>query len=255
MVALALDPALDALKGWARVIKEDIKDPVPEEIFFWTLEAMCDGDLAVYATIALISFDTYCRPSESLGLHAADINRPRPGAGKGYNKWVVHFAPADRGLYTKTRHQDDSVLLGIGNRSFVLRVTAALLRARPRGALFGDCSLAAYERAFAVAAAARHLEKLRITPHSARHSGPSNDMLHDRTDLQAVQKRGRWECLQSVRRYEKNANTLATNSIVFRYSVGRSSWISGKIREQTVDVLGERPEMIQSSSTTPATRH
>ena len=207
-MAAELDPAAQALKGWARLVRDVIKDPVPESIFFWLLEAMTDAGAGLYATAGLISFDTYCRPSEALALDAADVIRPRAAAGRGYARWVIHFAPADRGMFSKTRQQDDSVIAGIGPRGFMTKILAAALRARPSGPLFAGCSLFEYERAMQVAVGKRQLGALNITPHSARHSGPSNDFLQGRVDLKGIQKRGRWETLTSVRRYEKNAKLM-----------------------------------------------
>lgn len=49
---------------------------------------------------------------------------------------------------------------------------------------------------------------LEPTPHSPRHSGPSNDLLLERMHLLDAQKRGRWVSARSVQRYEKHARVI-----------------------------------------------
>lgn len=49
----------------------------------------------------------------------------------------------------------------------------------------------------------KSLVGLQATPHNVRHGRPSDDMYFDKITLKEVARRGRWHCLQSVRRYEK----------------------------------------------------
>ena len=57
-------------------------------------------------------------------------------------------------------------------------------------------------------AAGQELGITSLVAYEARHSGASNDRLHDRRDLLAVQKRGRWKTTRSLVRYEKHTRML-----------------------------------------------
>ena len=61
---------------------------------------------------------------------------------------------------------------------------------------------------------------LRADLHAPRHVGLSTDFMNKALDLNAIQCRGRWLCLESVRRYSKPASLLrsihkATDAQVF----------------------------------------
>eukprot|EP00438_Fugacium_kawagutii_P032457 Skav205436 [mRNA] locus=scaffold2500:185811:186173:+ [translate_table: standard] len=71
--------------------------------------------------------------------------------------------------------------------------------------LFPDLTLARYEAALKRASQKLHYTDNVVTPHIFRHTGPSNDFYHQRRDLMAIQKRGRWMAKASVRRYEKSS--------------------------------------------------
>ena len=53
--------------------------------------------------------------------------------------------------------------------------------------------------------AATHLkfDNLRLSSHTARHGGASQDYFLSTRSIQEIQERGRWACEQSVRRYKK----------------------------------------------------
>ena len=78
------------------------------------------------------------------------------------------------------------------------------------GRLFKDLSLPYYERFY------RDFSKRHgisgSVPHTARHSGPTDDRLHHRTTEQRLALRGRWLAPKSVRRYTKPSRMLALTS-------------------------------------------
>ena len=59
LAAIAMDPARDALAAWPRVVKEQVRDPLPEDVWFWLLEWMAQNGSELEATAGLISYDTY----------------------------------------------------------------------------------------------------------------------------------------------------------------------------------------------------
>ena len=70
-------------------------------------------------------------------------------------------------------------------------------------------NLNVFERMIAQSASRLGLEKLKLTPHLARHGGISTDVFEEVLDLAAAKKRGKWLHDASVRRYEKHARLLA----------------------------------------------
>ena len=84
----------------------------------------------------------------------------------------------------------------------------ALRQAGPTETLFAGLSLPLFEKEMREAAALTKLEPLSPTPHMLRHGGPSADVFLGARTLLQVQKRGRWNSMQSVKRYEKSAKLL-----------------------------------------------
>ncbi|CAE8693926.1 unnamed protein product [Polarella glacialis] len=78
----------------------------------------------------------------------------------------------------------------------------------PEEKLFPSLSLASYERLFQDARRQRYNKCIHVTPHSVRHSGPSNDKFHKRRSLLQIQKRCQWASSKSVTKYEKEALPL-----------------------------------------------
>ena len=86
--------------------------------------------------------------------------------------------------------------------------------AAPEDSLFGGLQLQRYEQGFHDASSSLGLQRLHAVPHSVRHARPSEDALHKRADLAAIQKRGRWRSPKSVVRYLKGAKLLRQLSFV-----------------------------------------
>ena len=189
-----------ALSGWKHQQPGSMRLPVPEEVVF---------DIAIYflslaeiemAMALVLQMHCYLRPSECLGLTKEHVCFPAPGR---YRKWGLLIAPSTLGQQTKTGKSDDSVLIGdVKGTAWVADVFALFVKGVEHF-LFPSLTLASYETA--CHRASRHLkyQEGAVTPHVMRHTGPSNDIFHKRRDIQAVQKRGRWEAKASARRYEK----------------------------------------------------
>ena len=69
--------------------------------------------------------------------------------------------------------------------------------------LFAPLTLRRLEELLTEATKALGLTSLGLTPHTARHGGPSHDAYFELLDLKAIAMRGRWKTLSSVRRYSK----------------------------------------------------
>ena len=92
--------------------------------------------------------------------------------------------------------------------------------------LFGDLGLHDLERFMKTAARSAGLTSLKPVPHMCRHGGPSTDMLAGVTDFTSIQTRGRWSCIESVRRYEKHAKLLRTAGLLTTQQLNRAALLS-----------------------------
>ena len=130
--------------------------------------------------------------------------------GRGYSDWAIIVSPVDEGMPSKTNVFDATVVAGTPgcSRAFVPRLVVALVRRAQRGSLFHGLTLASYERLVKKAATSLGLQSLRVSPHSARHCGPSEDAYAGRRDLEAIRHRGRWASVRSVQRYMKFGQLL-----------------------------------------------
>ena len=209
--------AKGALKGWARRSRQLSKDPMPWLAAVLLPLGMMSLRTALGAEAAAglyIQFDGYLRPSELLELVVDDVSLPRVSALPTYRLAAVIVRqsgdpecarPAKNGEFDCTvPFPTHHTRLGSS------AVLAALVQRAKRGkrqALFPSMTLPQYEQVVSRAAADLGLEPLRLTPHMARHGGPSEDALSRVRSLPEIQARGRWEHPKSVARYRK-AGTL-----------------------------------------------
>ena len=209
--------AKGALKGWAKKAAQASRDPMPwlaAVLLILALLARRTAAAVEAAAGLYVQFDGYLRPSELLDLTVRDVVLPKTSAGPTYRLTAVivrqsgdpeSARPAKSGEFDctvpfpfhKTRSASSAIL------------SALVLRAKrnTRQALFPHLTLARYELAVSKSAASQKLDALRLTPHMARHGGPSEDSLSRCRSLPEIQQRGRWEHAKSVARYRK-AGTL-----------------------------------------------
>ena len=197
-----------AMKGFTRLDPDKSKDPGPwETALIIAAHSLahhpCGGDVA--ASI-LCQFDMYLRPSEMNAIKKQDVLPPR---GR-YRSWSVIIAPSTELRTTKTLQQDDTLI--IADTSKERAWLTAVIRALVHRAT-SDCSRLlqldpqAVARLMKISAHRLGLEPLALTPHSWRHGGASVDALAG-VDITTIQRRGRWQCISSVRRYEKHGKLL-----------------------------------------------
>ena len=111
------------------------------------------------------------------------------------------------GRPSKSGEFDETIFAGsVENsaREFTSEVMLALREAtNPKRGLFAPLTLPKYEALVRQAAIDLGFEHLNITPHKARHAGPSYDAYHGLLSVRDIMMRGRWKALSSVRRYQK----------------------------------------------------
>ena len=126
------------------------------------------------------------------------------------------FSNSELGHTTKTKTQDDTVLLDSLDRDYAPGLLKMIFQCKrsSKGPLFPSLTLANYEAAFRTAKQQIGLGHLQLTPHAVRHSGPSIDALHRSRSAAEIQNRGRWRCAKSIQRYQKPGQMLAKMSRV-----------------------------------------
>ena len=135
---------------------------------------------------------------------------PARGTRRYKSFYALVIAPQQFGETTKTGQTDDSVVLGDNDQyAWIGELMPLLIKDKQADdLLFPHTRLSDYEAWMRAACKQRGYAISFVTPHVLRHSGPSNNKYHKRSDLIHIQKRGRWQSKKSVMRYEKEAVLL-----------------------------------------------
>ncbi|CAK0861131.1 unnamed protein product, partial [Prorocentrum cordatum] len=243
------------LKGFAKASPGEQRDPCPWEaallIIDQCLTSHCPRQQLVGAGVA-VAFDGYLRLSELLHLKACDVTCLRHSATSAYPQVSITLmpaAPADcpPSVTTKAGEYDDTVTFGgIGSAGISRRWVAKLLRdlkatTPPTRPLF-PFSHREFEVAFREAADAAGLQRLRLCPHSLRHGGASTDFALKHRSLAEVQRRGRWKCAASVRRYEKAGRLTRQLAKLSRGQLSDAARVGRRLAAKSSFVFGGRSE-------------
>ena len=193
----------------------------------------------------LLQLDAYLRPSELLNLRPTDVVRPCPEAGRHYSEnWGIIVGNAERAEVTKTRQVDDHIVISGTPRWWAPGLLSKLLsKARSDSTLLHGLTLPQLEALYRRASVHLGLTGFDLTPHSARHAGPSSDMLSQARTLAEVKKRGRWSSDKSVARYAKQGRLLLQASRLpkaVQKQMGKAS--SSFPRQLLLQLSGLRPE-------------
>ena len=178
------------MKSWRRLAITSEGGPICEEIVFAIAADMfAEGEL-IEGVWVLVQYDAYAREQDLDQLQTSDVSYDSV-------KVALVFGVSDRGESVKTGSNQGVILF----RGFISDLLLALKQHVKVGKVFRK-SQAQIRKAWH-----RVLQKLRILHtgpvHSLRHSGPSNDIAHERLSLEGVRRRGRWAILASVQRYSK----------------------------------------------------
>jgi hypothetical protein len=217
-----------SFKGWKAAAPERVRDPMPYDALMLIIAALMactvhgwKGRSVAAARLLPLQWDEYMRPSEVLELARGDLHPPYRAA----DAWavVVRAAPQDdegdtvdlvaarelrpRTKPTKTGQLDGTVLIPdaasvLGDRGWLSVHLQNLFDATSDGRL-SALSLHDYNIAIQWAAGQAGLESLCLSPHSARHGGPSHDAALNLRSLADIQTRGQWASKSSVARYRK----------------------------------------------------
>ena len=225
VVTKAIFPkASRSLRGWSALARERERWPMPWPAAVSIALHLAKTGKIDSARILLVQFDLYLRANEAVSLSWQQVTAPTPRIKP--RVWAVRVAPSDEHA-EGSKSDMDLARRGLGRRQpsktgafdqTVLVAQTASLQAgrgilgklfekwwRRRGAqqLLFSTPLPSYEADVTKAAAHLKFDNLRLSSHTARHGGASQDYFLSTRSIQEIQERGRRACEQSVRRYKK----------------------------------------------------
>lgn len=204
---LLLPQSKAAIKGWSSRFPTHSRAAVDLQVWDVVAAKCLDNGKKMSAAAILIQGDLYLRPHEVIGLRKKSVIKPVSSRSR---YWGVVLAQQDDEIPTKTGTYDDCILMDTHVRSDVQVIIKRLysMVSTSSGRLFDKLTQSEYAADIHLACQQLGLQKLRLTPHGLRHSGPSTDAFHRIRDLAAIQNRGRWQTANSVARYKKPGRML-----------------------------------------------
>lgn len=200
------------MRGWRNLCPARSRMPLPYEVVTLLAVTAVKKGLTQVGLVLMLNFYLYLRPSEFSRLRVCDLVRPAKRAGKTYRWWGVLLNPSEEGIPSKTLQWDEALVLDLPYQQFLGPAMDLHLQLRNR---------AKGEKAFTVTVTdinqflqsewiplglqplgAPHLYRL-------RHGGASHEMASQLRCLSAVQLRGRWQALKSVKNYEKEVDSVS----------------------------------------------
>lgn len=195
-----------SMKGWRRLCPPRSRMPIPYEVTCLLALTACQQGLFEVALAMLLIFALYLRPNEAFLLRNRDIVRPVKSKPKAFKHFAVVLHPMEEGIPSKTLQWDEMLSLDLEYQKFL---GPALIQRLQLDKKSLD------EPAFTISAEdvnnfmQEQWQELGLNPlgqphlYRLRHGGASHEAAHGLRELTAIQARGRWQTLKSVKNYEK----------------------------------------------------
>ena len=209
-----LPRATRALTGWKKLAPSKQGLPLPRAALGAIMGAMMwefvmhnmRGSQMEMVIALYLSFICYLRPCELICLRRRHVVRPVAAAGTAYQAWGLLLGDSLTGIPGKTGIFDESVLIDHDNwlHPHLLALSSAGEAHEP---------VWTFSRQQLTSAFSAKCEQLNLSPlkprlYALRHGGASDDLMTRRRAALDVQKRGRWSCLSSLKRYGKETRIL-----------------------------------------------
>ena len=228
-----LPRAARALRGFRR--QAPGRSRVPHPLVTWlgiAVDLTARRHLAA-ADATLLMVQAYLRPGELLRLRPSSFIRPTAGA----QSWSLLLHQSEHGEVSKTGARDESLLLDSAWATWMQPFWATLAVAAPGRQHLPVWPFDSHGYSTVLNQTLVRLG-LSLVPYQARHSGPSHDRAHGLRSQLEVMKRGRWQSLKSVVRYEKGALLSKTFN---DYPAATQAWLSARASECEDIMLRGRP--------------
>ena len=202
-----LPHARQTLAGWRRLAPASSKLPLPPAVVSGIANTIAAQDGWRMAVEVVLMKIFYLRPGEAKRLTGRSLVRPKGGSGLGRRVWSIVLHESEKGVSSKTREFDETLLLDL-DRDRWFEETLGLLKNDT-----GDDEYLFQEEpkllARALARAGAHFG-LTVVPYMLRHTGASCDFADGSRTIEQIKHRGRWQSDASVRRYEKGGRSPQT---------------------------------------------
>ena len=127
--------ATRALRGFSRLVPSKVRDPLPWLVLVLFCDYWLSHKVPLLAAAALLQFDTYLRPGETLAIKKGHVMSPVRNAGVAFRRWGLAVCPTE--LSTTGRLWAVSLLRTLHARCTDLE-----------DSLFGGPQLQRYEQGF-----------------------------------------------------------------------------------------------------------
>ena len=195
---LRLTRAHRALVGWRRLRPPHSRPPLAWEMVAGLAVLLAIRGFLQMALWVLITTSAYLRPGEAMALEPLNFAPAHP---PGVPLWSLLVRPSELEIPSKTNEFDDTVIWDHAHLQWMTTYFEAWRRTSRPGSVW---TFTYRELCQQITQAAEDLQLQDVVPYALRHTGASTDAQRGWRSLQAIQKRGRWRCHQSVARYEKS---------------------------------------------------
>jgi hypothetical protein len=196
---IPLPRVLRALKGWRKSAPGGVRNPCPQLACTALAGSMATSGHPEMALFILTSFSSYGRPGEIFNLRGKDVIPPV----KPYLHYTLELAPSEMGISTKAGQYDDAVLLDDPDMPWLGDLLWSLARTRLDRSLW-DFSMRELIDVFLKHSEVLDLSGQIVCLYQMRHGGASHDKFTNKRDMPSIQRRGRWNVVSSLKRYEKH---------------------------------------------------
>ena len=195
-----------SMLGFRRLAPGTSRAPLPYVAVLAMAGCAMASGCKEFATMLLVQFCGYLRPSELVTLTACQVIAPVLGSQTAH--WALLLAPQEEKRSSKTNAFDESVLLDWSDLPALGRGLARFRRGKSGRTPLWTLSQPDYTKQFVRFAEMSGVSCLAPHPYAVRHGGASFDALHKRRTLGEIRLRGRWRTDSSVARYNKHARVL-----------------------------------------------
>jgi integrase len=203
-----LPKTMQALRGWRKLSPPRSRMPIPYEVVALLATRALTQGLEEVALVLLLNFYLYLRPSEYRGLRVRDVVKPVKKGPGAYKWWSFLLHPTEVGIPSKTEQWDESLTLDLPYQRFLGLAIFERMRLRLKGKNEAVFTVTPNEiNSFLE----QCWEPLGLGPigkphlYRLRHGGASHEAANHMRSLTAIQVRGRWQSIKSVKNYEKGS--------------------------------------------------
>ena len=212
-----------ALRGWRKEVPPQSRIPIPMIIAYGLAMVLLSRKKFNMALKAILDFDTYMRPGESLDLRKRNIVAPVKKAGPQYKWFSIVVRDFDNKKPDKVGVFDNSIPLDSKKRMWIGPILHQLANKCPnKDDQIFDFNMDEFRKEFTAAGSLLGINNLH--PYQLRHGGAAEDLNSRSRDHQGVKFRGRWNTDVSVRRYTKVGKVQQLMNLLSPKSMAYCHW-------------------------------